>query len=808
MKNVYFSLAAALCLPLCALADGSYSSGKNTETSVSGNVTVSGKTELHITSQTAPVAAGTVINLVDDDSWLFFDGVKPSVVRDNYLGNIKVNGQPAVYHNLVVDNAFATLAGGASYANWEGDNYSADTNVRLAEWGSGTVVIPNGIASGVAPLTVYENSYCDGESKTFGLLDHFGSYAELYPNAQHITYAHNDLGEWDNRIVSFKLKRGYWACFANNSDGSGHSRVYIAADDDLTINVLPEGFVTHNGANGTRYVDGVDKSFVSFIRVGRWCWSGKKGWSGGSAYEITLANADTYYNWSKNKIWKHSDGFDRLDREFMLIKQNGSAPKYEHMDTIQGITHVSGFNEPDRPDQANLDVAYAIKDWPNMMRLGYRIGSPCPSTAWTSWGPNFYKEIERYNYRCDYDVLHMYEYVANWSSAMNKVNSYNGGRPVWVTEYNNGANWTTESNWPNASGTKVDVDGNPILDSNGKTQTVNRPATAANMEHQRQWTVNILPWLENYSKLEHYYFYNWVEDARSYVLSGKLTPAGQVFAAHISKPGYNAANEYAHTWKIAPAPLTCVSGYYLENVNITFYDHNGETGTGYDIYGLTKNGGYQVVKHIDLGVDYQAGDNVTVSVPYDKEVSVQAFHIVATSYKGSKSDESPNFTVTKPTLAGGFGLRVKNAAGNTITLEWDAVEGAEDYTIFRGSNASSLKKWDVGIKETEYVDETDPKTRYAYQVEACNKNCGNSKSKTVSAYSGEVTGIDDVDAGALEIKALAGGIQLSGEADAPVAIYAIDGRMVENFILQGGATMYIQLAPGLYIVNHQKVLVK
>lgn len=807
MKNVYLSLAAALCLPLCALADSSYSSGKNTETSVSGNVTVSGKTELHITSQTAPVAQGTTINLVDDDSWLFFDAVKPSVVLSDYLANIRVNGQPAVYHNLVVENAFAALDAGASYADWEGDNYSLDTNVRLAEWGSGTVVIPNGIASGADPLTVYENAYCEGESKTFGLLDHFGSWAELYPNAERITYAHNDLGEWDNRIASFKLKRGYWCCLANNSDGSGHSRVYIAADDDLVVNILPEGFVTHNGANGTRYVDGVDKKFVSFIRIGRWCWSGKKGWSGGSAYEITLANADTYYNWTKNKIWTHSDGFDRLDREFMLIKQNGSAPKYEQMDTIHGITHVSGFNEPDRPDQANLDVAYAIKDWPNMMRLGYRIGSPCPSTAWTSWGPNFYKEIERYNYRCDYDVLHMYEYVADWSSAMSKVNSYNGGRPVWVTEYNNGANWTKENNWPDASGTQVDVDGNPILDDNGNTRTVNRPATAANMEHQRQWTVNILPWLENYSKLEHYYFYNWVEDARSYVLSGKLTPAGQVFAAHLSMPGYNAANEYAHVWKIAPAPLTCVSDYYCENVNITFYDHNGETGTGYDIYRLAE-GGYVLAKHIDLGVDYQPGDNVTVTVPYDSQINQQAFKITATSYKGQTSAESPSFTVTKPNLRGGFELRKKSADGTSVTLEWDAVEGAETYSIYRGANASSLRKWETGIKDTEYTDRTDPKTRYAYQVEACNKNCGSAKSKTLTVYSGEVSGIDAIDANALEIIAAPGGIRLSSDADVTVTIYSVDGRKIEDFTLAADATIYIQLAPGLYIVNHQKVLVK
>ncbi|MFR5759547.1 MAG: hypothetical protein ACLUE2_18560 [Bacteroides cellulosilyticus] len=68
----------------------------------------------------------------------------------------------------------------------------------------------------------------------------------------------------------------------------------------------------------------------------------------------------------------------------------------------------------------------------------------------------FLELADSLNYRVDFVVGHMYW---NGQSGQNLYNGVvdactrlYGGRPMWITEWNNGANWTTE-NWPTNSGT-------------------------------------------------------------------------------------------------------------------------------------------------------------------------------------------------------------------------------------------------------------------------------------------------------------------------------------------------------------------
>lgn len=89
--------------------------------------------------------------------------------------------------------------------------------------------------------------------------------------------------------------------------------------------------------------------------------------------------------------------------------------------------------------------------------------------------------------------------------------------------------------------------------------------------------------LDNEPLLERHFVYNWVQDARSFVLDGKLTPAGREYANHHSALAFNRKSEYIHNWHIAPpfAYLNVNSDY--KSLDMKFYDHNGETGRNYII---------------------------------------------------------------------------------------------------------------------------------------------------------------------------------------------------------------------------------
>lgn len=174
-------------------------------------VTLEGDVCVHLISDKPLVDCK--VNLTGERAWLYLDAVKPSVVVSDFLGQVTVDGAPA----------------------------DIAKNVRIAEYGAGTVVIPNGIDVCNRALTVFSGENFSGSSRTVAIQD-----------------AVTDLGAFDNNIRSLKLRKGFMATLANNPDGTGYSRVFIASDGDLDIPVLPGGFVTKDDSG---------RSFVSYIRV-------------------------------------------------------------------------------------------------------------------------------------------------------------------------------------------------------------------------------------------------------------------------------------------------------------------------------------------------------------------------------------------------------------------------------------------------------------------------------------------------------------------------------------------------------------
>ncbi|RYD23900.1 MAG: hypothetical protein EOP88_02380, partial [Verrucomicrobiaceae bacterium] len=456
MKPVSFLLrttVSAVCL-LAALSAGSQAQTLTVADSVQSYgtltntaVTVSGRSELHITGTNNPIA-GSTINLTSHDSWLWFDKIRPATVNSSYMGQIKVNGANAVH----------------------------GTNVRIVQYGMGTVVTP--YTSGEQPLETFTDPGFSGASKLYNLYTHYDSAAAL--------------GVMQANISSFKLKRGFMATFATNADGTGTSKVFIAQDHDVDVGTMTAG---------------LDNS-IRFVRVFPWRWVSKKGSCDVSA---DVLNAAWYYNWN-------NDQNSTLNWEYVPIRQQRFWPGLPTNKT--SVTHFLGYNEPDNPIEDSYQTLgngsrdTAVAAWSDLLSTGLRVGSPACTDGGKWWLFDFMDKANAAGVRVDYIAIHYYRCgttAAQFKSFLQEIwDRYQ--KPIWVTEFNNGANWTTcgdPTTEQNAAAIGSFID---MLDS---TPWIERYAVYSNVEWQRNMT-----WDANWNG------------------GSGLTPAGIVYRDQQSPIGY------------------------------------------------------------------------------------------------------------------------------------------------------------------------------------------------------------------------------------------------------------------------------
>lgn len=618
------------------------------ESYTDSKVSVEGKTNLFISSAT-PLVNSTV-NLVGNDAWLHLTGIKPSVVLSNWIQYITINGKA---FNDKVD--------------------------RIAIYASGAVIIPNGMKTAEEALTVYTGKNYTGNSKSFEI--------ETY---------HNELGEFDNRIQSFKLKKGFAATLANNPDGTGFSRMFIASDEDIEIPEMPEGM----------------EKFVSFIRVFKWEWTAKKGWAGTPSDQLNV---------SINYTWGGGVEENNIDTEFVPMRHNLGWDSFEVINAQTNVSHLLGYNEPDRPDQADMTIDHAIEQWPELFKSGLRLGSPAPSSAPHNWLTRFMAICDSLNYRVDFAVSHAYQHQATgwWDWNIGATSRSCGNRPVWITEWNNGANWTTES-WPTPSGPQRDADLNIILDENGEEITVKRPLSPENSAHSVEKMQSVLPFFESYDLLEHHFLYNWVQDARSMELDGKLTPAGKYFAALNSQIGFKKANEYIHTWKIAPPFIVTELSDDYKSVILKWYDHNGETGKNYVLQRKIGDGEFKNLKIYTAKEDYQYADTLKYNDPIANDVVT--YRVFAVSYKDMRSIYSRNITVKRDVVAAPPVLKGEAVSATILHLTWDAATNARSYRLERSVSENGEYETIADFFEgTEFTDKgLADNMEYYYRIYSLN----------------------------------------------------------------------------------------
>lgn len=408
-------------------------------------VRLSGRCELRITGAGDPIP-DSVIHLNSHDAWLVFPNIKPSDVSANLLNRIRVFSSTAVLNS----------------------------NVRITQFGQGAVVIPHD--PGFLPLEVFEGKNFTGKS------------AKL---SQYVAYNGSMLGSIIPAIRSFKLKRGYMATFAQNDNGSGASRSYVAQDGDLEVGVMPS------------QLDGA----VRFVRVFQWRWVSKKGIAGDIESGL---NIHWLYNWGNGRD-------STLDWEYVPIRQNRWWPSISDTDwKKRGSTHLLGYNEPDRPDQANMSVDDAIGAWGDLLITGLRVGAPAVSDGGLNWLYSFIDRADSAGLRVDFVPVHYYRCYGNPADASGTAQQFYNflkgvydrvKRPLWVTEWNNGANWTSCAD----------------------------PTFA-----QQQAAVKaMIDMLDRTPFVERYAIFNWVEDVRRVKWDdGSLTAAGETYRDQKSPLAY------------------------------------------------------------------------------------------------------------------------------------------------------------------------------------------------------------------------------------------------------------------------------
>ena len=475
-------------------------------------IILNGKSELHLTA-TSQVLTNCTIRLNSEDSWIYLENTRPSAAITSVLPYIYVGENKAV--NKI--------------------------NTRIAIYKHGSVIMPH--ATSFKPLKVYSGQGFTGDSTS--------SYS--------LFTKYTSLGTMNNKIRSFKLKKGYMATLASNSDGTGYSRVFIADENDLEVDVLP------------MELDNV----ISYIRVFNWEWVTKKGWcgtGGGSTGDANKVNATWFYSWS-------ADQNSSANLEYVPIRQKLSWPGWDEIGGKQYVTHVLGLNEPDHPEQHKDDnggkavtVVQALAQWPDHLRTGLRVGTP--ATTDFGWLYTFMDSCKARNYRVDYVAIHAYwggKSPQNWYNDLKYIHEKTG-RPIWITEWNNGANWTSES-WPSDFASQ-------------QTKQLNDIKAILNV-------------LDTAHFVERYSIYNWVEDKRAMILNGSLTPAGEYYNNNKSQVAFKRINEVIPRWNFTTKPAISILFPSNNRLTLSILDSNAEYYQGFILEKKVNDGEFVEIANSD-----------------------------------------------------------------------------------------------------------------------------------------------------------------------------------------------------------------
>ena len=495
MRNIYLTILFSLLLGLPAVSVVAQQS-KTTVAKVSDEVTLMTDVDYIITDANEPFGDGGSVNIVSTEhAVVIFRNIKPSLVIKNHLSHILINGEVA----------------------------KNNVNCQVRMYAQGAIIFP--YPKDFKPLTVYSEPNFEGEAiNDFGL-ENAGGFMNTLTSAK-----------LNNRIRSFRLKRGYMVTFALGTSGWGYSRCFIADQEDLEIAEMPANM----------------DSRISSYRVFQGYNAQKKGLASDTRASANDAlNASWCYTWST--------GENRLpDTECVPNHIYEDWPSPASCGSVTYSCHMKTNNEPgNSADDHPQDVETVLANWQNLMRTGLRLCSETSHDGSWSHLQQFIREIDARGWRCDLLDLHCYWPSGSFWNLESYYNNY-GRRPIWISEWVWGASWNNNGIFGEAP--------------DGRNSFSN-----ANQQKCYNGTKPILDHLNSLACIERYAYWNSEADCSKIYKDGTLSILGKYYASMQSGLGYNKAYEKIPT--IVYSTPTNLTGTYTkakDTYTLKWQDNNGD----------------------------------------------------------------------------------------------------------------------------------------------------------------------------------------------------------------------------------------
>ena len=530
------------------------------------DITLNNNVDYTITALEGTTAMSANIDITDGKSAVVFSNIRPDIVISNWLRYIKIDGSAAV----------------------------DGRNCRVETYRHGTIVLPYQLAC--HPLTVYTKTALGGES-----------------NSQYeVNIYYDRLGDYDNAINSFTLKRGYMVTMANHADGTGYSHCFIANDGDITV-TLPNDM----------------RNSVSFLRIFRWKWPSKKGYAGKALTPMGLMRVTWYYQWNAENYQEANYDYVPQRHHENGKTYSGNAtyawPSWEALNA-QYSPHVLGANEPDNTsgNEMYMTVPDLIKHHAEYLKSGMRIGTFAACNPNTAWVKAYVDSCEARNYRVDFVATHYYiggQTPANCISSLKSLYDATG-LPVWCTEWNNGANWTSETQF--------------------YTDSLNawyRWGSGNDQEMNGIWLRDVLKradlaentgWLERlavYNNVEQKRFVNWETDDHW------TTPGGVIYGSYNSDFAYKKSTDVWMDWRDQGNPCNFAAGYTADGNAIRMVWNDPNTDWTKTVYVQQRTSRLRWETRATLGVSDDVGREKVLSV--DSCVGNKIFRIACVDANGN-----------------------------------------------------------------------------------------------------------------------------------------------------------------------------
>ena len=530
-------MLSVLCISMSAAAANT----KQTISKVTSLVTLTKNVDYQITG-TTPFGDEGMVNIVNTEhAVLILAQVKPSEAIKSWLSHVMIDSVAAVNNR----------------------------NCQVKLYNRGCIIMP--YARDIKPLTVFSEQKYQGEScNDFGL-ENSGGYMNTLTDKK-----------LNNRIRSFKLKRGYMVTFSTRASGRGYSRCFIAASADLEVPTLPAV---------------LDQKITSY-RIFKWYDTGKPQVAASDKATCAALNVTSTYTWGTT-----SDMSPDVENVPHHIYENYPSPA--SLGACTTSPHMKTNNEPmntaDDPKGKTEDVDAVLANWEDLMATGMRL---CTPSSWdgsdytngTGYLKRFIDSIDARGWRCDIIDLHCYWPESNFSTIKNWTNST--GRPVWISEWVWGASWNSNGAF-----------------ASGITESQNAEALK-----------RICPTLNNNDCIERYYYWNTERDPSRLYKNSKLTEAGEYYSTINSGVGYNGKYDFVPT-----TPPQYGPSKFKQNVlatgqtRLTWYDPNGEFNQLMEVQMKDDIGRWVV---LDTIAQKEAPSNYSYTVDNDDENAIYRVHLV------------------------------------------------------------------------------------------------------------------------------------------------------------------------------------